>query len=428
MYDESRLLSLKRLLTQVRDLLELDLGFILWDGSTLPAVLAVDVPSLRIADEGVVAALVRRPTLETLVDLWAVGRIDLCNGSLFDVMARRPKVRLKRLLSSLDKSLVLGVATKFMFVSRGGPWPRSARDRIAASNSENADRNNIQYHYDVSNDFYALFLDPEMVYSCAYFGNWSDDLTTAQRNKLEMSCRRLQLKPGEILLDIGCGWGALICHAAEHYGVRAHGLTLSQKQYDYAQDKIARLKLQDRVTIELRDYAEIDGSFDKVVSIGMFEHVKLDEHAAYFATINRVLKPDGLYLHHAIVRLAKRNDRTFRWRRAEQQAITRYIFPGAELDHIGSTISNLNRAGFEIHDVEGWREHYARTCRFWHDRLLANRGRAEKVAGPERTRLWIAYLAGFSIGFERGRIGVFQTLASKRGRSGLPPTRADLYR
>lgn len=169
--------------------------------------------------------------------------------------------------------------------------------------------------------------------------------------------------------------------------MHAHGLTLSQKQYDYAKEKIARLGLQERVTLELRDYALIDGSFDKIASIGMFEHVGIDNHPTYFHTVNRLLKPNGLYLHHAITRPAKRDDKAFRKRRPEYAAITRYIFPGAELDYVGMTIANLERFGFEIHDVEGWREHYARTSRLWHDRLLTNKSAAENEVGREKTRL-----------------------------------------
>jgi cyclopropane-fatty-acyl-phospholipid synthase len=365
------------------------------------------------------------------MNLWVAGRVDLRNGSLFDVVARRPKVRTKEFLTVLDKKLAVGVAAKFLFVPRGGPWPLEKINLKGASDgSESENKGNIQFHYDVSNDFYALILDPEMVYSCAYFADWADDLATAQRSKLDMSCRRLRLKPDEALLDIGCGWGALICHAAQHYGVRGHGVTLSQKQYDYAKEKIVRLNLQDRVTLELRDYTGLDGSFDKIASIGMFEHIGIDNHPAYFQTINRLLKPDGLYLHHAISRPAKRDDKAFRKVRPEHAALARYIFPGGEIDHLGMTIANLQRFGFEIHDVEGWREHYVRTLRFWHDRLLANRSAAEREVGREKCRLWVAYLAGCSIGFERGGAGIFQTLASKRkrGPSGLPPTRADLYR
>jgi cyclopropane-fatty-acyl-phospholipid synthase len=326
---------------------------------------------------------------------------------------------------------VVAAAAQFLFVPRGGPWPlEKLGASLPADGREGANRNNIQYHYDVSNKFYALFLDPNLVYSCAYFADWDEDLTNAQRNKLDISCRRLRLKPEQTLLDIGCGWGALICHAAQYYGVRAHGLTLSQKQYDYAKRKIVRLGLEERVTIELRDYAHFDGRFDKIASIGMFEHVGIDNHPTYFQAIGRLLKADGLYLHHAITRPAKRDERTFRRQRPEGALMTRYIFPGAEVDHLGMTIANLNRFGFEVHDVEGWREHYARTCRFWHDHLPVNQSAAEAEVGPEKCRLWLAYLAGMAIAFERGTVSVYQTLASKRkrGPSGLPPTRADLYR
>jgi cyclopropane-fatty-acyl-phospholipid synthase len=428
----TRLASLKKLLTHARERLGVDVGFILWDGSRIPEGLEGGALTLQIADEGAIAALVRRPKLDTLLNLWVTGRIDLRNGTLFDVVARRPKVRTSEFLRVLEKRLAFAVATQFLFVPRGGPWPleRLRARPAAADGSEGANRDNVQYHYDVSNEFYALFLDPDLVYSCAYFADWEDDLAQAQRNKLDMTCRRLRLNPGETLLDIGCGWGALICHAAQHYGVRAHGLTLAQKQYDYALRKIVRLGLQDRVTIELRDYAQLDGGFDKIASIGMFEHVGIDNHPTYFQAIGRLLKPDGLYLHHAIARPAKRDDRTFRRQRPEAALMTRYIFPGSEVDHLGMTISNLNRFGFEVHDVEGWREHYARTCRLWHDRLLANKSAAEAEVGRDKCRLWLAYLAGMAIAFERNTVGIYQTLVSKRkrGPSGLPPTRADLYR
>jgi cyclopropane-fatty-acyl-phospholipid synthase len=426
-----RLNAFRRALAQVRESLGIDFGFLLWDGSRVPSDLPADALAIAIADEGVVAALIRRPKFDTILDLWVTGRIDLRGGSLFDLVARRPKIRTKDFLRAIDKRMMLGVGAQFMFVPRGGPWPlERVRKAPLADGSENANRENVQYHYDLSNAFYSLFLDPEMVYTCAFFADRADDLATAQRNKLDMSCRRLRLKPGETLLDIGCGWGAFICHAALNYGVRAHGVTLAQKQYDYAKEKIERLGLQQRVTLELRDYAQLDGSFDKIASIGMFEQVGIDNHPTYFRTINRLLKPEGLYLHHAITRPAKGDDKSFRKKNPTYTAITRYIFPGGEVDHLGMTIANLNRFGFEVHDVEGWREHYARTCRFWHDRLLSNKSTAENEVGREKTRLWLAYLAGCSIGFERNSIGIFQTLASKRkrGPSGLPPTRADLYR
>ena len=423
--------SFGQLLAHARERLGLDIGFALWDGSTVPDDLPPAAFALTFADEGAVAALIRRPKIDTLANLWVSGRIDLKNGTLFDLVARRPSVRTRELRKTLDKSLLIRTLAKFLVVPRGGPWPlEEIHGHKARSGGEAENKKNIEYHYDVSNAFYALFLDPQMVYSCGYFTDWGNDIAAAQRDKLEMICRKLRLKPDDTFLDIGCGWGALVCHAAQNYGVRAHGVTLAENQYALAQEKVAKLGLQDRVTIELKDYTRLTGSYDKIASIGMFEHVGLANHRTYFSTINRLLKPQGLYLHHAITRGAKADNKTFLRKRPEAVAIARYIFPGGELDHLGMSIANLERYGFEIHDVEAWREHYARTTRLWHDRLSANRVAAEREVGAVKTRLWIAYLAACSIGFARNSVGIFQTLASKRvrGPSGLPSSREHLYR
>jgi cyclopropane-fatty-acyl-phospholipid synthase len=425
-----RLQGLRDLLGHIRQAYGLDLGFVLWDGSTVPADLPPDALAMAIADEGAIAALVRRPSLETLLNLWITARLDLRGGSVFDLVARRPTVRTRVFRKNLDKLLTLRVLAKFLFVPGGGPWPLQGSPSPRMDGSEADNKTNVQFHYDLSNAFYQLFLDPEMVYSCAYYHDWSDDLATAQRSKLDMTCRRLRLQPGDRMLEIGSGWGALLCHAAQHYGVQAHGVTLSQQQYDYATAKVARLGLQDRVTIELRDYSTLQGPYDKIASVGMFEHVGLDHHKAYFQTVSRLLRPRGLYLHHAIVRRAKGSDRELRKRSPEYAALVRYVFPGAEVDHIAMSIANLERHGFEVRDVEGWREHYARTCRAWHDRLEANRAAAVREIGEAKTRLWLTYLAGCAMAFQGKSMGIYQTLAVKRerGDSGLPPTRADLYR
>jgi len=426
-----RLDSFRRLLAHINARILPDVGFVLWDGSTVPADLAADALAFVIADEGAIAAMIRRPNVDTFLNLWVASRFDLLNGSFFDLAARRPKTRSRDLMKSFDKRLALATLGRFLFVPRGGPWPLEAVRKARSGGSEAANKENIHYHYDVSNRFYGLFLDPAMVYSCAYFKDWNNDLATAQADKLDMICRKLRLKSGETLLDIGSGWGALVCHAAEHYGVHAHGVTLAEEQLAYAREKVAQLGLGDRVTLELRDYSRLEGSFDKIASIGMFEHVGIANHPAYFETINRLLKPGGLYLHHAIALRSKSFERFRRRRRdaAAATAIGRYIFPGGELDHVGMSIANLERHNFEVHDVEGWREHYMHTTRNWHDRLSANREAAEREVGREKTRLWIAYLAVVSIAFAQGTVGIFQTLASKRvrGPSGLPPTRADLY-
>ena len=427
-----RLDAFRRLLTHLGERILPDVGFLLWDGSTVPADLSPKAFAVVIADEGAVAAMIRRPNIDTFLNLWITRRFDLRNGSLFDLAARRPKARTRTLMKSLDKRLALVTAARFLGVSRGGPWPLEAIGK-ASGGDEASNKKNIHYHYDLSNRFYELFLDPEMVYSCAYFADWNNDLATAQVDKLDMICRKLRLKPGESLLDIGCGWGALVCHAARHYGVRAHGVTLAEEQFVYAKEKVARLGLEDKVTLELRDYARLEGSFDKIASIGMFEHVGIANHPTYFRTIHRLLKPGGLYLHHSIALRANAYERFRRGRRRDSAAATaigRYIFPGGELDHVGKSVANLELHGFEVHDLEAWREHYARTTRFWHDRLSANREAAEREVGSEKMRLWIAYLAVVSIAFTHGTVGIFQTLASKRvrGASRLPPTRADLYR
>ncbi|HZR71808.1 cyclopropane-fatty-acyl-phospholipid synthase family protein [Bradyrhizobium sp.] len=426
-----RLDSFRRLLAHINARILPDVGFVLWDGSTVPADLAADALAFVIADEGAIAAMIRRPNVDTFLNLWVASRFDLRNGSFFDLAARRPKTRSRDLMKSFDKRLALATLGRFLFIPRGRPWPLEAVRKARSGGSEAANKENVHYHYDVSNRFYELFLDPAMVYSCAYFRDWNNDLATAQADKLDMICRKLRLKSGETLLDIGCGWGALVCHAAEHYGVHAHGVTLAEEQLAYAREKVAQLGLGDRVTLELRDYSRLEGSFDKIASIGMFEHVGIANHPAYFETINRLLKPGGLYLHHAIALRSKSFERFRRRRRdaAAATAIGRYIFPGGELDHVGMSIANLERHNFEVHDVEGWREHYMHTTRNWHDRLSANREAAEREVGREKTRLWIAYLAVVSIAFAQGTVGIFQTLASKRvrGPSNLPPTRADLY-
>jgi cyclopropane-fatty-acyl-phospholipid synthase len=414
--------------------LQADLSLRLWNGEVLP--LGPNAPSdlvVAINDEGAVTRLLRRPRLTTVVELIAEGRLDIEGGTLLDLAARRGTMNRKGLLKRLDKRLLATSLFPFLFGPKAaGNGPGHAYGGVQAEKDAQGRDNKalVQFHYDLSNAFYGLFLDPEMVYSCAYFPRWDASLEEAQVAKLDMICRKLRLQPGERFLDIGCGWGGLVCHAARHYGVTAHGVTLSQAQLDFAKEKIARLGLQDRVTVELKDYKELTGTFDKIASIGMFEHVGLANRPAYFTQMRDLLRPRGLLLNHAITRPAKRTERLFRKKRPEYAAVVNYIFPGSELDHVGGSAAALEAHGFEVHDVEGWREHYARTTKLWCERLYANRATAEAEVGPAKVRLWLLYLAGVSLGFERGTIGIFQTLASRRARgaSGLPPTRADLYR
>jgi cyclopropane-fatty-acyl-phospholipid synthase len=430
--EDRRVASLRRFAEHVAEVAPLKLSVRLWDGTVLPLSPEAQVDLiLSIGTPVALTRLVRRPRLSTLVDLIADGALDLQGGTLLDLAARVGSGSTRELSKRLDKRLAFRTFLPFLFgAGRRGKEHAYAGVRAAIHGQGRDDKAQVQFHYDLSNDFYALFLDPELVYSCAYFPDWKADLGTAQKAKLDMSCRKLRLVPGERMLDIGCGWGALVCHAAQHYGVRAHGVTLSQGQFEFATRKVRRLGLQDRVTIELRDFRDLSGTeFDKVASIGMFEHVGLDNRDGYFQQIWSLLKPRGLYLHHAIARPMKANEKLFRKANPEFRTLVKYIFPGGELDHIGGTMDAMERNGFEIHDTESWREHYARTCRWWTERLYANREAAYHQVGEAKTKIWLMYLAGCALAFERGAVSIFQTVATKRARgaSGLPPTRSDLY-
>lgn len=408
-----------------------------WDGSITLLGPAPRHPTLRLhlRDAGFLPSLIRRPRLDTLLRGYASGAVDLSGGTFIDLAALRPsekpkavlkRVGLARLLkAALPVALGKGMAEGTGFDGQGRPLARTAAKENAAD---------IPFHYDLSNEFYQLFLDVRMVYTCAYFAEWHEDIDRAQADKIEMICRKLRLTPGETLLDIGCGWGALLIHAAKHYGVKGHGVTLSPAQIEEGRRRVEEAGVGHLVTLELKPYEAMEGQFDKIASIGMYEHVGFKAHETYFSAVNRLLKPGGLYLHHAITRRGRRSERAFHRMRPEYKAMTSYIFPGGEVDHIGHSTTMLEAHGFEVHDIEGWREHYSRTCRLWCERLHARRAEAEAMIGPERTRIWLAYLAGVSLAFGRGSLSLFQTLASKKKREGdrlalnVPPSRADLYR
>jgi cyclopropane-fatty-acyl-phospholipid synthase len=412
--------------------LDVDACVRLWDGTLVPLGSRTESGlAITIASPGVISSLLRRPTLDRLIRHYAHGQIGFEGGTLIDLGERLAGERGNKRLKGLGKWRLIGQLWPFLLAPAAKP-ERSrdfAGDAVGEGRAKGDNRGFIQFHYDVGNPFYQLFLDPEMQYSCAYFTDWANTLEEAQRAKLEMICRKLRLRPGDRLLDIGCGWGGLICHAAEHHGVSAHGVTLSEAQIGLARERIAARGLSDRVSVEIRDYAELGGSYDKIASIGMYEHIGIANIDAYFGKVRGLLAEGGLFLNHAISRRAKRRKRRFA-ARAEQRALQKYIFPGGELDDIGHTIGAMERHGFEVHDVEGWRQHYALTTRHWCERLTARRNEAVALVGEETYRIWVAYLAGCSLAFSRGTARIYQTLAS-RGANGpppLPPTRADLYR
>jgi cyclopropane-fatty-acyl-phospholipid synthase len=287
----------------------------------------------------------------------------------------------------------------------------------------------IRYHYDLSNDFYALWLDRRMVYSCAYFRTGDESIELAQEQKLDHVCRKLMLKPGERFLDIGCGWGALVLHAAERYGVHATGITLSENQHALANERIRAAGLQDRVQVLLRDYRDVpgEGAYDKIASIGMFEHVGLKNLAVYFGIIRRLLADGGIALNHGITSIDP-DSRSVGLGAGD--FIGKYVFPHGELPHLSLVIREMGAAGLEVMDAETLRLHYAKTLQQWSERLEANLEKARAFAGEKRLRIWRTYLAGCAHAFAQGWVSIQQVLAVKAGdahRNPLPWTRDYMY-
>jgi cyclopropane-fatty-acyl-phospholipid synthase len=395
-----------------------DFGVALWDGTRVPAanderfVLRVNAP-------GALRAAFTSPDDLAAGRAFGAGLLDV-DGDLehaFDTLYRAShsfraftSLGLLRLLRRLPKMAL--------------PRLREARLR-GRLHSRARDRAAIGFHYDQSIDFYRCFLDREMVYSCAYWDDGVETLDEAQSAKLDYTLRKLRLRAGDRLLDIGCGWGALVIRAARH-GARALGITLSRPQFEEAQRRIAEEGLGDRARVELRDYRELDAErFDKIVSVGMFEHVGRSRFAEYFGAAFKALRPGGLFLNHAIADESAA-------RRGEKMTgfMERLIFPDGELVAIWDSLRSAEQAGFEVRDVESLREHYTRTVRVWRANLERNRATAVGVANEASYRLWRLYLAGSAQGFSSGRIGVYQSLLAKpdeMGRVDMPATRRDLY-
>ena len=432
---DSQLKSIRELLKSIAEPLDLNVSVRLWNGEVIPLGANSDGKYIiSLSGPGVIGSLLRRPTLEMLVRLYATGHIDFVGGDLMEFSeALKTRQSNRERLKQISKVMLAKRTLPFLFAkTRVADLKQSySADMIGREESKRKNSDYIQFHYDVGNDFYKLFLGTEMIYTCGYFKDWSNTLDQAQHDKLDMICRKLQLAPGDRMLDIGCGWGGLICHAAQHFGVKAHGVTLSQQQYEYAKSKIERLGLTDKVSVEICDYADHQGTYDKISSIGMSEHIGVANYPRYFQKINSLLRDRGLILNHAIARSSKSSKKFSARIRPERKFLLKYIFPGSELIPVGMTSDFLEQSGFEVNDVESWRDHYAITLRHWCKNLSANKERAIELAGAERYRLWVAYLAGGSVGFTAGSIKIYQVVASKKaskGVSGMPPTREHLYR
>ena len=291
--------------------------------------------------------------------------------------------------------------------------------RSRARHRPEVDAKQIQFHYDVSDDFYALWLDPKRVYSCAYYREAGMQMAQAQEAKLEHVCRKLMLKDGERFLDIGAGWGGLLLHAAEHYGVRAQGITLSRNQHAYVNRVIEERGLAGRVKMDLLDYRSLPESepFDKIASVGMFEHVGRAQLPNYFAKVHRLLKPGGLLLNHGITAGGTRNHQLGS---GLGDFMERYIFPGGELLHVSHVLAATAESGLEAVDIESLRPHYAKTLWAWSDALEAQLAAARAVTSETVVRAYRLYLAGSAMAFERAWISLHQMLCARR--SGDPAT------
>jgi len=421
----------RAIVAHIAERLEADLSVELWNEDVLPlGPAARDDIRIVITSPEAIGKLMRSPRLMTLVELFVSGAILIRGGSPLEALGRWDHLKAVALRRTVDRAFLLKAAWPFLLVRKTSDEKLTfARRVLPRFGSGRDDGAMIEFHYDVSNAFYSLFLDPEMQYSAAYFRTADTSLAQAQIAKLDRICRKLHLGEADELLDIGCGWGGLACHAAQHFGAKVHGVTLSREQHDAAQERVRSRGLGDLVTIELRDFRTITspGAYSKIVQVGMFEHVGIDNHDAFFRHVHGLLKSGGLYLHQASTRRASTDLSSFRKRTGYMKVLNRYIFPGGELDYLGLTITNLERNAFEVRDVETMREHYYLSLKGWSEALYLRRDEAIAEVGPERVRLWLLYFALSCVGFWRGAIYDFQTVAQKRqtGMSGLRLGRGD---
>ena len=399
-----------------------------WDGSEAGPP---EAPVLVVRNRRALRRLLFKPGELGLARAWVAGdltiegdlytALDLLAGSIWERDEDAPG------LAQSLRDPEFRSAVRRLLAMAGPPLPpapprEEVRRPRRGLHTKRSDKRAISHHYDVGNDFYEIVLGPSMVYSCAYWPAPSPEATLeqAQHDKLELVARKLALRPGQRLLDVGCGWGSMAIHAAREHGVSVVGITLSQEQAAYARKRIAEEGLTDRVEIRVQDYRDVgDGPYDAISSIGMAEHVGSERYLEYATVLHEMLRPGGRLLNHQIARRPQRDESAYQ----VDEFIDAYVFPDGELAPLGTTVTLLERAGFEVRDVESLREHYALTLRRWVANLESGWARAVALAGPGRTRVWQLYMAASALAFERNRIGVNQVVAVRTpesGASGLP--------
>ncbi|MES2153124.1 MAG: cyclopropane-fatty-acyl-phospholipid synthase family protein [Pseudomonadota bacterium] len=386
----------------VRSQLALPLRIELWNGRHLDFSAEPPRVTIRIPNPQAIRYLLR-PSLDSLGQAYVEGAIDV-TGRAVDMIA------------------VVNALAATTMRRRG----RLARGLRAVTHTRARDAAAIRYHYDVSNDFYGAWLDSDMVYSCAYFETGHEDLASAQRKKIDHILRKIDLRPGQRLLDIGCGWGALVRRAASHYGAHCVGITLSENQCQLAREQVARAGLQRQVEIRLQDYRDVQGQFERITSVGMFEHVGLRHLSDYFARVNALLAPGGLAMNHGITTTDIQNGSA---PYGGGEFIERYVFPHGELAHLGTVLRAMQEGGLEARDVENLRRHYARTCALWTDNFEARADQIRKLTDARRFRIWHVYLAGCAYAFKQDWISLYQIVCGKAGAdpATLPWSRRYMY-
>ena len=388
----------------LREKLALPLRVELWDGERLDFSSEPARVTVRVPDRSALRYL-RSPSLYSLGKAYVEGAIDI-TGRAADIIS-------------------VGNALAEHMGKGGNKLMDALRRRVPHTRALDAEA--IRYHYDVSNDFYAAWLDPGMVYSCAYFENGDEDLATAQQKKIDHILRKIDLQPGQRLLDIGCGWGALVLRAAQQFGARCVGITLSENQAQLARERVARAGLQGQVEIRLQDYRDVAGTFERITSVGMFEHVGVQHLPDYFSRICKLLADGGVVMNHGITTTNVDNSAT---PYGGGDFIDQYVFPHGELAHLSTVVRTMQEGGLEVRDVENLRRHYARTCAAWTDNFEANAERIRTLTDEKRFRIWHVYLAGCAYAFAHDRISLYQIVCGKAGGdpAAIPWSRKYMYR